>query len=106
MSAIANKWYDDLFRTLRHSSGFKFRWGEKGYIQSRYFKATEMGVRNALKLLDGLMNRDIMALSIWFKFKNGKYYFRRCHAIENYHAILKYFLSKMSEESPFSLNVA
>ncbi len=89
-----NAWYEDLFLTLERSKGFKFRWGEKGHIQNRYFRPTEQGIKNALALLDELEQRDIMALSIWFKFKSGRFYFRRCHAVENYHEILNYFLSK------------
>ena len=89
-------WYEDLFQTLTKSLGFKFRWGEKGHIQNAYFKPTEAGVKSALKLVDELQHKDIMALSLWFKYKWGKFYFRRCHAIENYPAILNYFLARMS----------
>jgi len=95
--SVRNGWYEDLFQTLSKSKGFKFRWGEKAHIQNRYFRPTMQGIRNALRLLDEIEQRDIMALSIWFKFKSGRFYFRRCHAIEDYHAILNYFLFRKGE---------
>ncbi len=98
MSVPYNPWYEDLFQTFKKSQGFKFRYGQKAHVQNRYFRPTEQGIRNALKLLDKLLNEDIMALSLWFKFKHGKSYFRRCHAIENYHEILHYWLLKMKAD--------
>ena len=97
MSVIdsCNAWYEDLFQTLKRSQAFKFRYGQRGRIQNHYFRPTEQSIKNALKLLDRLMNEDIMALSLWFKFKSGRFFFRRCHSIEDYPAILNYWLSRM-----------
>jgi len=97
-------WYEDLFQALSRSERFKFRWVERAHIKARYFIADRKGVISALRFIKKLLDRDIAALGIWFKLKRQPvakprsygFYLRRCHAIENYPAILNYFLKRMS----------